>query len=259
MVLKKGSTGPAVKVLQRALNERAAARGIVTRVAVDGRLGDSTWKFWKVIFTALGGWGFSGGVTRARRRYDIVVDPKVRTDRELARAAKWRAKRKVKKASKPKISRLGVSVTNKFGTLGSLIGTVGHYTAGPRDTSDAHAKSLWLQYHRQHAAQGWGGIGYHLGITTKGTIFLLRPVSLKGTHVAGANTGRIGVVVHGGPNQRMSAAQRASWKWLKDNAHTTAMPVSHRAPKKLSSLTIWGHNDLNATSCPGSYKSDYKE
>ncbi|EHN09439.1 hypothetical protein PAI11_37730 [Patulibacter medicamentivorans] len=261
-ILKQGATGEQVTRLQRALRARGKGRVADWDIAVDGILGRLTWDLWRRVVTALGGHAFEGTDALARRRYAIVVNPAGRTAAELRRARAWRRAHKNETATsagdRPKIVRLNVTIRDLFGPLGPLVGTVGHYTAGPRDTSDSHALALWRQYHAQHAAQGWGGIGYHLGITTAGTLALLRPVALKGAHVGGHNTGRIGVVVHGTTGQRMTAAQRATWRWLLANAHTTAMPASHRAPRRLRDLTVWGHNDLFPTSCPGAFETDYK-
>ncbi|CAB4896365.1 unannotated protein [freshwater metagenome] len=177
---------------------------------------------------------------------------------EVRRRARASKKPDVVPGGAPRIVNANLRCDGRFGALGALLGAVGHYTAGPRDTSLSHALALWRQYHAQHIRQGWGGIGYHLGIPATGELVLLRPVGQKGAHTAGANTGRIGIVVHGGPGQRMTDAQRATWRWLKENGHTAAMPASHRLSHKLSGLRIWGHNDLFATSCPGAFESDYK-
>jgi hypothetical protein len=158
----------------------------------------------------------------------------------------------------PKIRALGATVENRFGSLGTIERTIGHYTAGPRDTSDDHAFAMWRQYHSQHINQGWGGIGYHYGVTSAGTIALLRPIGYKGAHTAGKNTGSPGIVVHGGPGQRMTGAQRAALEWLYDNAHTSAMPARHRSPKNLRNVHHGVHRDYNPTQCPDSYEIDYK-
>lgn len=169
-------------------------------------------------------------------------------ERVIARRVAWT----------PKIVPLGETVAAQFGGLGPIVRTIGHYTAGPRDTSDAHALSLWRQYHAQHKRQGWGGIGYHYGITSAGTIVTLRPIGYKGAHTAGMNTGSPGIVVHGGPGQRMTTKQRAALTWLYDNAHTSAMPAAHRSPKNLRRVHHGVHRDYNATQCPDTYELDYK-
>jgi N-acetylmuramoyl-L-alanine amidase len=157
----------------------------------------------------------------------------------------------------PRIIDLKLEGDKLFGGLGPISGVIGHYTAGPRDTSDDHACDLWRGYHRAHKAKGWGFIGYHLGVTAKGSVVLLRPIGWKGAHTAGANTGHVGVVVHGTTGDQPTAAQAATLRWLAANAHTDAMPASHRAPRRLGDVRWTGHNDWNATGCPGSFKKAY--
>lgn len=91
IVLTKGDKGPAVAKLQRALNKRGVQRGL-GRLDVDSDLGSATWAYWERVYEALGGkpGTFSGGTTRALRRYRIVRFPGLRTPLELARAAKWK-------------------------------------------------------------------------------------------------------------------------------------------------------------------------
>lgn len=175
---------------------------------------------------------------------------------EVRKRARASADPDVTPGGTPKIVRLNAPMTKNQGDRGPWYGIVGHYTAGPRDSSDSHALALDRQYNDQHRRQGWGAIGYAFNITSDGTIILLRPVSWKGTHVAGGNTGRVGVMVHGGPGQRMTAQQRSAWRWLLANGHTTAMPASHRFPSRPPK--VWVHNDLNSTACPGTFESDFK-
>lgn len=79
-ILKVGSTGKNVERLQRELD-----------VVADGELGPVTWRAWRERFVELGGWGFSGTTARARRRFDLVTNPKSQTAREAKRAKKVRA------------------------------------------------------------------------------------------------------------------------------------------------------------------------
>jgi hypothetical protein len=194
----------------------------------------------------------------ARRRHGYNPTPESRALIEKRKRQVSEAERVIARRSGPKIRELGVTVIDLFGGLGTIARTIGHYTAGPRDRNDDHAIALWRQYHAQHASQGWGGIGYHYGITSAGTIVLLRPVGFKGAHTAGTNTGSVGIVVHGTLGETMTRAQRASLTWLYDNAHTSALPFRHRASRSLRSVRHAVHKDFNATSCPGSYESDYK-
>jgi hypothetical protein len=138
----------------------------------------------------------------------------------------------------------------------------GHHTAGPIDTSDAHAIQLCKQYHAYHASQGWGGIGYHFCITRNGTIIGLRPTYLKGTHVGGWNSNNLGVMFHGTTHNTPTRAQARSYRWLLANAHTAKMPAAHRCDRRLPDGRAGrshrrGHNDWpnhSWNACPGSHK-----
>lgn len=242
--------GEDVRQLQLALNTRARNRDMQT-IKVDGVYGVATARLMREVAYQLG--ALQSTISRGAT---VGIQRMIREPHKRTAAQKQRAKARRRRHAKPKIVSLRAPVSQQFGGLGTFIGLVGHYTAGPRDTSDAHGLALLRAYNSQHRAQGWGGIGYHLAILSSGTIVRLRPVGWKGTHVAGANTGRVGVVVLGGPGQRMTSAQRASWAWLIANGHTTAMPSSHRLPAKPQ--RVWVHSDLNATACPGAYKTDYR-
>ena len=242
-----------VERLQRAINRRGRTRGV--QVAVDGILGPQTEAAIERLGYLLGVSPHTGSRQAHRRCRRVIRHPARRTPAELARARQRMRAYRAEHAA-PRIVRLQAPMTNNQGPLGAPREAVGHYTAGPRDTSDAHALSLLRQYNQQHRDQGWGGIAYHLAIATSGTLILCRPTGWKGCHVAMQNSGRIGIVVLGGPGQRMTAAQRATLRWLRAHAHTSAMPASHRAPAPLTRLLV--HKDLNATACPGDYEKDYK-
>lgn len=249
--LKLGHRGADVRSLQVALNQRLKARGRNT-ITVDGHYGPRTHDAVLEMAYALGALpstiqkGATPGVQR------MIRDPNGRTTAQKRRAAE----RKKRHAS-PKVVKLSVPMEKRFGDRGGWQGLVCHYTAGPRDTSDPHGISLLRGYNLQHRAAGWGAIGYGAAILSSGTIVLLRPAGWKGAHVAGHNTGKIGIVVLGGPGQRMTEAQEASLRWLLANGHTAAMPASHRWPAPPP--RVWMHKDLNATTCPGDYAIDYRK
>lgn len=167
-----------------------------------------------------------------------------------------------KRLEGPKIiaaAEIGVFPTGIFGPLGSIYWVTGHYTAGPVDTSDAHAIALCQAYDSQHRSQGWGGIGYHYCIARSGTIICLRPIGQKGAHTANANTGNAGIMMHGTTGDKPSAAQERSLHWLLKNAHTSKVPAAHRSPKPLDGVTRRGHKDWpgQATACPGEFHDMY--
>jgi hypothetical protein len=239
---------PETTRLQIAIN----ARHRVDRIAVDGIHGPETERAEIETGRLMGVHPYKGSkAAQARRR--AVIHGARRTPLELARAKRLRTSTA---SGTPRIVRLDAPMSPLFGPLGPLREPVGHYTAGPRDTSDSHALSLLRTYNQQHRDQGWGAIGYHLAIASSGTLILCRPVGWKGAHTAGQNTGRIGIVVLGGGGQRMTAAQRRTLAWWRGNGHTAAMPASHRSPGKVGRQTV--HRDWNATSCAGEYSLDYK-
>lgn len=51
--------------------------------------------------------------------------------------------------------------------------------------------------HRWHQERGWDGIGYHYVIRLDGTVENGRPEYWKGAHVAGHNTGSVGICLIG--------------------------------------------------------------
>ncbi|WP_320672394.1 peptidoglycan recognition protein family protein [Patulibacter defluvii] len=260
MTIHLGDTGPAVHKLKAATNTRLEGRDPAARLdSLDG-----PWN--REAKTAAARAAYLLGVWGAEKRWGytqaVLLDPDRRTAVERARGKTRTARAKAAakhRGRRPKIVLLQAPMENRFGSIGSLYRWTGHYTAGPRDTSDAHALELDRQYNAQHRAQGWGAIGYHYNITSAGTIIVLRPVAWKGAHVAANNTGNAGIMVHGHPGQRMTAPQRAALRWLLDNAHTTAMPARGRAPKRLSSLRGSVHSDWMSTSCPGDFIGDYRK
>lgn len=146
---------------------------------------------------------------------------------------------------------------NVFGSLGAESKVTGHYTDGPRDSSDAHAIDLIQNYHQAHKAKGWGGLGYHFCITKKGNIILGRPLHLKGAHVGGHNSNNVGIVMHGTTGDKPTFAQRRAYRWLLANAHTNRMPRTHRSDRDLRKAGRYGHNSFpnhRSNGCPGSFK-----
>lgn len=150
---------------------------------------------------------------------------------------------------------LGLTFRNLFGELGPETSVVGHHTAGPKDRDRRHAADLIRTYHRQHAAQGYGGLGYHYMIARDGTILCGRPTYLKGAHVAAQNSGRIGVVFCGTTGDKPTRAQARSYRWLLAHAHTSALPRAHRTDRDLRRVPVLGHKDVpgQSTACPGTH------
>jgi hypothetical protein len=91
--------------------------------------------------------------------------------------------------------------------------------------------------------RSWADIGYHYLVGRSGGIYEARPLNVRGIHVAGHNTGSVGVCLMGNfVNESLTDEQRASTllicQWL-----TLVLPnMTHLA----------GHNEFNPeTLCPG--------
>jgi N-acetylmuramoyl-L-alanine amidase len=98
-----------------------------------------------------------------------------------------------------------------------------------------------------HLANGWKDIGYHYVVGLDGTVRPGRPEAQIGSHVAGHNTGTIGIVYVGGvtadgktPKDTRTPAQKAA---LLDLAK--ALIAKYPAIKKVT-----GHNQYAAKACP---------
>ncbi|NLE52464.1 MAG: hypothetical protein GX613_13780 [Chloroflexi bacterium] len=91
-------------------------------------------------------------------------------------------------------------------------------------------------------ARRWADVGYHFGVGRTGAIFEGRDLRARGTHVAGYNTGSVGVVFFGNfeemaPTQEQLAAGSRLIDWL-----ALRLELTHLA----------GHGEFNSFSvCPG--------
>lgn len=116
-----------------------------------------------------------------------------------------------------------------------------HCTATPegRDVSVASIRGWHLQ-------NGWKDIGYHWIVMLDGTVKPGRPEAQVGSHVAGHNTGTLGVVYVGGvdakgdPKDTRTPAQKAALL-----AHVRALIARYPTVKKVT-----GHNQYAAKACP---------
>lgn len=157
-------------------------------------------------------------------------------------------------------AQLGLTFQNLFGGLGAEMHVSGHYSAGARARDAAQGRDRAQSFHAQHRSQNWGGAGYHYLISDDGTLFCLRPTHLKGAHVGGHNSNNIGVNMPGTTGDKPTDAQRRTYRWLLDNAHTRALPAAHRTDRKLRAARLHGHNSWSghqSNGCPGSFKPMY--
>lgn len=111
-----------------------------------------------------------------------------------------------------------------------------------------------------HLAQGWKDIGYHFVIGLDGRIERGRPEDQIGSHVAGFNTGSIGVVYVGGldaqgkPKDTRTPAQLAAMARLVGalvKAYPQAQVMGHRdlSPDKDGDGVVEPHEWLKSCPC----------
>jgi N-acetylmuramoyl-L-alanine amidase len=103
------------------------------------------------------------------------------------------------------------------------------------------------QIRRWHKARGWSDIGYHYVIYLDGSVHEGRSIRLKGAHVAGRNTGTIGVCYIGGvkrdgktPKDTRTSAQKKSLELLLKNLLGKYPDINK----------ISGHSQYSAKACP---------
>jgi hypothetical protein len=95
--------------------------------------------------------------------------------------------------------------------------------------------------------RGWADIAYHFAVGQSGQVFEGRPLTVRGTHVEGFNTGSAGVVFLGDftldyPTPVQFEAGRRLIDWL-----ALRLELTHLA----------GHSDFNNdTDCPGQHLRD---
>ena len=130
-----------------------------------------------------------------------------------------------------------------------ITGIIIHCTAtraewwGGKRTSEKVA-----EIRRWHLDRGWRDIGYHFLIDRDGTIAKGRPVEQTGAHVAGHNTGTIGISLFGGHgsaetdqfSENFTAAQDRSLRKLIADLRG-----------RFGSVPLSGHNEYAAKACPG--------
>lgn len=103
------------------------------------------------------------------------------------------------------------------------------------------------QIRQWHKARGWSDIGYHYVIGLDGSINSGRSLAQVGAHVAGRNTGTIGIAYVGGvaadsltPKDTRTVSQKAALIWL-------MLELSRKIP---TITLISGHRDYAAKACP---------
>ena len=96
-----------------------------------------------------------------------------------------------------------------------------------------------------HTDKGWSDIGYHFVIRRDGAIEDGRDIDKVGAHVAGYNTGSIGICMVGGVDAAMKAADNFTveqWRSIRNLLKILKFDY----PK----ATIHGHNEFANKACP---------
>lgn len=101
---------------------------------------------------------------------------------------------------------------------------------------------------RWHRAKGWGTIGYHHVIDRDGTVGKGRDESMPGAHVAGHNTGSIGICLIGGHGSSENDEFRDHYT-LEQEAALRKLIEEIKARAEISQVR--GHNEVAAKACPG--------
>lgn len=98
-----------------------------------------------------------------------------------------------------------------------------------------------------HKGQGWKDIGYHWVVLLDGTVKPGRPEKDVGSHVAGHNTGTIGVVYVGGVAKDGKTAKDTRTPAQKAALLATVKALIAKYP---TIKKVTGHNQYAAKACP---------
>jgi N-acetylmuramoyl-L-alanine amidase len=131
------------------------------------------------------------------------------------------------------------------GNLADIYNTVVIHHSYPvrRDTGTmSELQNMHMDFRR------WADIGYHFGIGGDGTLYEGRTINARGAHVAGYNTGTIGLVLLGDFEQEEPSVTQL--------ATASAFITYLRTTYALTHLA--GHFEFNPeTVCPGRYMKPY--
>jgi N-acetylmuramoyl-L-alanine amidase len=139
-----------------------------------------------------------------------------------------------------------------------------HHAAGFSASDVDEGKAQVKRIQRLHQeGNGWADIGYHFLIDAAGNIYqgrpymqdislLQRPTLVIGAHVAGGNTGNIGVCLLGcfHPETNASTCDDV----LTESVETSLVQLCAFlcANYAIAPTHVKGHRDFNSTACPGS-------
>lgn len=102
---------------------------------------------------------------------------------------------------------------------------------------------------KMHLARGFSDVGYHYIIKRDGTVQKGRADNVVGAHVAGHNTGSLGICCIGGIERATGPNVGVDNRTEAQKAATVRL-VSELLAKHPGAQVL-GHRDLGATQCPG--------
>ncbi len=131
-----------------------------------------------------------------------------------------------------------------------ITGIIVHCTATrPEWWSGKRTSEKVAEIKRWHVeGNGWADIGYHYLIDRDGTVANGRPVSRTGAHVAGHNTGTIGISLFGGHGSAETDAFVDNFTLAQDTALRLLL---NQLREKYGDVSVTGHNEYAAKACPG--------
>lgn len=101
---------------------------------------------------------------------------------------------------------------------------------------------------RWHRARGWGTIGYHHIIDRDGLVAKGRDEDTPGAHVAGFNTGSIGICLIGGHG---SSESDSFLDHYTKEQEVALRKLIDEIKKRADITAVRGHNEVAAKACPG--------
>lgn len=115
-------------------------------------------------------------------------------------------------------------------------------------TATPEGRDISVQTIREwHKANGWSDIGYHWVVLLDGTVQAGRPEALIGAHVAGHNSGTLGVVYVGGVAEDGKTAKDTRTPAQKKALLAHVKALIERYP---TITKVTGHNQYANKACP---------
>ncbi|NPV66366.1 MAG: N-acetylmuramoyl-L-alanine amidase [Anaerolineae bacterium] len=106
---------------------------------------------------------------------------------------------------------------------------------------------LYIQ-RRHREERGWADVAYHFFVGREGMIYAGRPLDVRGTHVAGYNTGSVGVCLLGNFEETEPTVSQLANTLLLVQWLAAILGLTHLA----------GHSEFNPeTECPGDHLIPY--